>query len=806
MSYSLKDIASILSITLTGCGNQEITYLITDSRKLIFPEQTLFIAIQGPRRSGILFITDLYHKGVRCFLIDEDIDQSIYPEAVFLQVPNSIKALQQIAIYHRNQFSIPIIGITGSNGKTIVKEWLFQLLSPDFNIVRSPRSYNSQIGVPLSVWQMNAQHTLAIFEAGISARGEMDALANMIQPTIGVLTNIGEAHNEGFASKEEKLAEKLRLFKTRDSMDAAVNMPLIIGTDIVITKQEKQPEYTSVSMQYGKSSAEFIIPFTDAISIQNTLICCAVMMQMGYVHSDIQTKILELKPVEMRMQLRKGIHQSFVLNDSYSNDLASLSLALPYLKEQSGKMATTVILSDIVESGKSATELYSEVVKLLSNNQINKLYAIGTAISNYFSKQSDTTYPFTMESFSSTEAFLNQVNTHQFQQQYVLLKGARLFEFEQIAQWLEQQVHQTVLEINLTALVQNLTFYQSLLKPSTKLMAMVKAFSYGSGAGEIAKKLQQQQIDYLAVAYADEGIALRKAGINLPIMVMSPDELSFDTIINYQLEPEIFSFEVLHAFEKYLSKEGLLQYPIHIKLNTGMNRLGFDLTEIELITNHLLHQKQLMVKSVMSHLVASENPSQDNYTLQQIHQFKEACQFIQKVLGYSFIQHIANTAGIVRNPEYQFDMVRLGIGLYGVDSSNHHQVNLQTVATLKTTVAQVRKITAGETVGYGRVGKVNRNSIVATVRIGYADGYSRRLGNGVGKMYLHGSMAPIIGNICMDMAMIDVTDIPNVKAGDIVEVFGANMPVQELAQAAGTIPYEIMTGISQRVKRVYFEE
>jgi len=806
MGSTLKNIASILSLTGSDYGDQVIEYLVTDSRKLIFPEHSLFFAIKGPRRSGTYFIPDLYHRGVRYFLIDEDIDQSLYPSAIFLQVPNSIKALQQIAAYHRQQFLIPVIGITGSNGKTIVKEWLYQLLSPDFNIVRSPRSYNSQIGVPLSIWQMNTQHTLAIFEAGISTKGEMDALANMIQPTIGVLTNIGEAHNEGFASKEEKLAEKLRFFKSSESNENALSIPLIVGTDIVITEHVKFGEHTKVKGHYLQSQFEFTIPFTDAISIQNTLTCCAVMMKMGYAAAVIQERITQLVPVEMRMQLRKGMHNSFVLNDSYSNDLASLALALPYLKEQSGEMATSVILSDIVESGKFAAELYGEVVKLLSSNQINKLYAIGTAISNYFSKESKAAYPFTVECFSSTEAFLTQVNTHQFQQQYVLLKGARLFEFEQIAHWLEQQVHQTVLEINLTAMVQNLKLYQSLLKPSTKLMAMVKAFSYGSGAGEVAKKLQQQQIDYLAVAYADEGIALRKAGINLPIMVMSPDEHSFDSLINYNLEPEIFSFELLHRFKSYLVKEGLFQFPIHIKLNTGMNRLGFEPTEITALITELTNQQQLMVKSVMSHLVASEDPMHDEFTKEQVNVFTEACTQLQTALGYTFIKHIANTAGIARNPSHQFDMVRLGIGLYGVDSSAHHQLKLQTVATLKTTVAQVRQIPAGETVGYGRVGKVNRDSIIATVRIGYADGYSRRLGNGAGKLYVHGAMAPTVGNICMDMAMIDVTDIPNVKAGDIVEVFGANMPVQELAQAAGTIPYEIMTGISQRVKRVYFEE
>jgi alanine racemase len=801
MSYSINAIAKLLDLPGHKEGAIEIRYLVTDSRKLVFPAESLFFAIAGPRRKGIDFVKEVYAKGVRCFVIDEPIDLAIFPNAIFLHVPNVVAALQCIAAYHRKQFSIPVIGITGSNGKTIVKEWLYQLLSADYNIVRSPRSYNSQIGVPLSVWQMNTEHTLGIFEAGISTVGEMASLEKIIQPTIGVLTNIGETHSEGFEYKEQKLKEKLLLFG-----NAAT---IIDGRAINILNQTKQNDSTLIHFSLQHREIELTIPFTDAISIQNALICCAVLLEMGYAHSVLQERILKLDPVEMRMQLRKGINNCFVLNDSYSNDIVSLELALNFLQEQAGNQPKTVILSDIIQSGQAHHLLYQSVIDLLIKIGVKKCYFIGEAFTEFLHQLPPDqlqAFPFEYSSFVSTEHFLQLMNHHSFQQEFILLKGARIFEFEQIAHWLEQQVHQTVLEINLTAMVQNLKTYQSLLRPTTKLMAMVKAFSYGSGAGEVARRLEQQQVDYLAVAYADEGVELRKAGINLPIMVMSPDVFTFDTLINYNLEPEIFSIDLYNSFSQYVQKQGLKQIPIHLKLNTGMNRLGFDINELPALLDQLSKQDQLVIKSVMSHLVASEDSAQDAFTTNQVEQFNLACEAIENALGYPFVKHIANTAAILRNPSYQLDMVRLGIGLYGVDSSASNQLNLQTVATLKTTVAQVRKVKAGETVGYGRKGVVECDSIIATIRIGYADGYSRKLSNGGGKVYVRGAIAPIIGNICMDMSMIDVTHMPEVKAGDIVEIFGTHIAVQSLAKASGTIPYEIMTGISQRVKRIYIEE
>lgn len=827
MQYQLNDIAAILQQPIQGQGSAVIQYLVTDSRNIVDATKSIFFAIKGPRRTGTSFIADLYQHGVRAFVIDEPIDTSQFKEGVFFVVPNTIKALQAIAAHHRTKFSIPVIGITGSNGKTIVKEWLYQLLQPDFNIVRSPRSYNSQIGVPISVWQMNEQHELGIFEVGISAKGEMQALAEVVQPTMGVFTNIGDAHNEGFASVAEKVAEKTKLFATASKIIIASDyIPFSLQTNAAIVSWGSKPQQsagnlppnlqliahhkennsTQLVLKYQEEAFQLQVPFTDEASLQNLLTCVLVLLQLNYRISVIQQRVLQLTAVEMRMQLRRAINQSYLLNDSYSNDKISLSLALQFLKEQANQQPIIAIVSDIVDTGEPAEQLYQQVAQMLSSSGVKQLFAVGSEISNYFTQHASESFPFSIQLFANTQEVLHHLHETMFQQSYILLKGARKFAFEQLAHWLEQQVHQTIMEINLTAMVHNLKAYQSMLQPNTKLMAMVKAFGYGSGAGEVARRLQQQQVDYLTVAYADEGVTLRKAGIHLPIMVMSADEYSFDAMVNYSLEPELFSFQILNAFHQYITQQGLQQYPVHIKLNTGMNRLGFDSAEIAQLSNWLGSQQILRVKSVLSHLAASEDEKEDAFTQQQVNLFSNACTQIEAALGYGFIKHIANTAAIRRNPNWQFNMVRLGIGLYGADNVHQANLPLQTVATLKTTVAQVRALNAGETVSYNRSGVLKRNSIVATVRIGYADGYPRRMGNGVGKMYVKGALAPTVGKICMDMCMIDVTDIPNVQPGDAVEIFGKHISIQEVAKAAETISYEIMTGISLRVKRVYIEE
>jgi Alr-MurF fusion protein len=796
MIYTLQSISTLFGIPLLESGERTIGYIETDSRKVIFPEQTLFFAISGARRTGAQFIAPLYTKGVRAFVLDQDIDTIDFPDAIFFHVVDTIKALQQLAAYHRKQFNIPIIAITGSNGKTMVKEWLYQLLQNDYHIVRSPRSYNSQIGVPLSILQIDKQHTLGIFEAGISTKNEMQNLVPIINPSIGIFTNIGAAHDEGFVCREEKQQEKFKLF---EKVTLLINVP----EDIQIGSVEKHVIGAQVLFGYKEIFYQLLVPFEDEVSITNIVTCVALLLELNYSWYTIQERVLQLTPLEMRMQLRKAVNQSFVLNDSYSNDLVSLRLALNFLKEQAGAQKTTVILSDIFQSGMDDKNLYDTVINLLISNGINQLFAIGKQWGLYLSTN-DSPTKINIAHFETASQFLSQVYHKQFSNEYILVKGARVFELEQIAHWLEKQVHQTVMEINLSAMVRNLNKYQQILKPGTKMMVMVKAFGYGAGDAEIARKLAQQGVDYLAVAYADEGVALRQAGIKLPIMVMSPDEGSFNTIVHNQLEPEIFSMEMARTFCSNIKNAGIAHYPVHIKLNTGMNRLGFDAHEVDDLAQFLV-AAPFVVKSVLSHLVASESAIHDEFTKYQLAVFDAGYKKISDTIGYNSIKHIANTAAILRVPAAQYDMVRLGIGLYGADNSAA-QLHTEPVALLKTTVAQVRTIKAGETVGYGRAGVVARDSCIATVRIGYADGYSRKLGNGVGRMKLASGYATVVGNVCMDMTMLDVTDIPNVVAGDIVEVMGPDITAQELATRSGTIAYEILTGIHARVKRVYVEE
>lgn len=819
MLYTAKHIAQIIKAEAKIIAEADIAYLLIDSRKIVFPKTSLFFSLLGPRRDGHQFIAELYDRGVRNFVVQKKFDAAQFPDANFFFVNNTLQALQDLASFHRTQFTIPVIGITGSNGKTVVKEWLHQLLLADYNIVRSPRSFNSQVGVPLSVWQINQQHTLGIFEAGISTTHEMEWLEKIIQPTMGILTNIGEAHSEGFASDLEKMNEKMKLFANckqliyhKDVLPKEIQLQHTElfswsrkekTATVFIEKEIRRSSETEITIVHQNKSKQIIIPFTDTASIDNALTCYCVLSTLGYTDPEIAKRLLQLSPVEMRLQLKKGINNCSILNDSYSNDISSLSIALDYLKQQSGNTTSTVILSDILQSGLNDQELYQQIAIQLQERDIHKLIGIGEKISQHhtlFSGIKETIF------FNSTEQFLQQTTVQQFKDEFILLKGARVFAFERISKWLEQKVHQTILEINLSALAHNLKEYQKHLLPATKVMAMVKAYSYGSGSAEVARVLQYCKVNYLAVAYADEGIDLRKAGINLPIMVMNADDASFDSLVEYDLEPEIYSFPIFYSFHQYLQQQGLTQFPIHIKLNTGMNRLGFEPDEANELSLKLSSYNTMVVKSVFSHLVASEEAAHDDFTKQQTALFEKACAVIEKNIGYSFIKHIANSAGIFRHPDLQFDMVRLGIGLYGVDSADENMLSLETVATLKSTIAQIRKVKAGESVGYNRKGKVTRDSIIAVVRIGYADGFSRKLSNGIGSIFVNGHLAKVIGNVCMDMTMIDVTDLNQVKEGDVVEIFGKNLSIQKIAEWSGTITYEVMTGVSQRVKRIYVEE
>ena len=826
MQYFIEHIASVIQgAVLQERRNDRIEQLLTDSRRLIFPKTSLFFALRGPRRDGHTFIDYLYHKGVRNFVVSEQPDLSLYADANFLLVQDALEALQKLAAYHRSRFNIPVIGITGSNGKTIVKEWLNQVLDQQFAIVRSPKSYNSQLGVPLSVWLMNESHELAIFEAGISRKGEMEKLESIIHPTIGILTNIGEAHSEGFASISEKLHEKLRLFDNVSMLIYRNDLPLVeravrqlaaargIKTfgwggrqegDLHITAIEKTAHNTIITASCNGDVRRIVIPFTDDASIENAMHCWCTALLLKQDMQKVQEQLLLLTSVAMRLEMKTGINNCTVINDSYSADLSSFTIALDFLQQQAQHPKRTVILTDIPESGKNENELYAEVANAMQQRKVNRLIGIGETIHHHtgtFQAAGITDLLF----FPTVDAFRKEFNHIAFRDETILLKGARVFELEEVSRLLEQKVHQTVLEIDLNAVGHNLKQYQQLLRPETKLMAMVKAFSYGSGSFEVANVLQFHKIDYLAVAYTDEGVELRKGGINLPVMVMNVDPSTFDVLVQYNLEPDIYAPELLHAFEAYLKREGIGQYPVHIELETGMNRLGFAEAQLPVLLESL-RSGLFKVQSVFSHLAASEDPQQDAYTKQQANRFYEMVSQLQQLLPYTFIRHISNTAGIGRHPELQLDMVRLGIGLYGIDSGNTHRLSLQEVSTLKSTIAQIKHLEEGETVSYGRKGVVTRKTTIATVRIGYADGYPRSLSNGVGKMWVNGHLAPVMGIVCMDMTMIDITDIPQVAVGDEVVLFGKQLPVEQVAHWAQTIPYQILTGVSQRVKRVYFQD
>ncbi|WP_231424043.1 bifunctional UDP-N-acetylmuramoyl-tripeptide:D-alanyl-D-alanine ligase/alanine racemase [Pedobacter sp. Leaf250] len=814
--YSISKVAEILNADAKLFDTKAvIQYLVIDSRSVLIPEHSLFFALLS-HRDGHEFIKDAYSKEIRNFVVSDRSYIEQYPDCNFLRVDNVLHALQKLAITHRNQFHFNTIGITGSNGKTIVKEWLYQLLAADYNIVRSPKSYNSQIGVPLSIWQIDAQNDLGIFEAGISAVNEMEALARIIQPQIGILTNIGEAHAEGFSSKREKLTEKLKLFIDTDLL---IYSPEYV-TDINIKDLPGKNHFTWSSNQaadlriiavepiegncylraiYKDQEIECMLPFKDKASIENGLICWATLLALGYSAEQADQRLEKLSHVSMRLELKNGINQCSIIDDSYSADISSLAIALDFLNQQNQHPKKTVILSELFETGQDDLNLYTEIADLLTQKKVNRLVGIGTHISKY-------AHLFKIEAqfFDDTNSFIEAFPGLQFNHETILVKGARRFEFGRISKLLTQKIHDTILEIDLNAMVGNLQFYRSKIKPGVKIMAMVKAFSYGSGSFEIANLLQFHKVDYLAVAYADEGIALRKAGITLPIMVMSPEESAFEAIITYHLEPEIYSIEILTSFLNALS-DYHFDYPIHLKIDSGMHRLGFDSLDIETLSSFLKDSQRLYVKSIFTHLVASGETEHDSFTQQQIKKFKAITDELITTLQYKPILHIVNTSGITRWPDAQLDMVRLGIGLYGFDAALINNRGLNTTMKLKTTVTQVKMLLAGETVGYSRRGIMPNGGKIATVKIGYADGYNRAFGNGVGKMLINGSLVPTIGSICMDMTMLDVTGM-DVKPGDEAIVFNEEHTIMKLAAEINTIPYEILTNISQRVKRVYFYE
>ncbi|HXB06037.1 MAG TPA: bifunctional UDP-N-acetylmuramoyl-tripeptide:D-alanyl-D-alanine ligase/alanine racemase [Puia sp.] len=852
MVYSVSNIQEIVGGRLVpGGADERVEHLLLDSRRLIFPATSLFFALRGPRREGGQFVQELYKRGVRNFVVERETE---LPGANQIVVGDALVALQQLVAAHRRRFTIPVIGITGSNGKTIIKEWLNQLLEEDYHIVRSPKSYNSQTGVPLSVWQLGPQHQLGIFEAGISQRGEMVRLEPVIRPTIGVFTNIGEAHSEGFGSLEEKAVEKMKLFAHAETLVYCSDQPETVKAlaagmsqdgrgpqEIRGPKGDQGPRLFAwghgedAAMRIGAISRrdgwtemrigdggeedrgeedrgdedggdEFVvaIPFTDPASIENALHCVAVMRLLGRSTEQITARLARLAPLAMRLELKSGINHCSIINDSYSADLNSLSIALDFLSQQQQHEKRTAILSDFLESGRDEGELYATIARTLGQKNVDRLIGIGPRIGAHASAFGQW-FPGEAVFYPTAEAFRADWGRLHFHDETILIKGARVFAFEEIDRLLSEQIHQTVMEVDLNAMAQNLRQFRGLLQPGTRVMAMVKAFGYGSGSFEIANLLQFHGVDWLGVAYADEGVVLRKGGIRVPIMVMNTENSSFDLLVEYTLQPVIYSFSLLRTFDRWLKKEGISAFPVHIELETGMNRLGFPGEELDELLA-VLPGTNFTVLSVFSHFAASEEAQQDGFTQRQAEQYKRMTDRIAQSLGYPFLRHIANSAGIVRHPDLQFDMVRLGIGLYGIDPAGSDRVELQEVSTLKTTIAQIKQLHPGDTIGYNRKGVAVSGTVIATVRIGYADGYSRSLGNGVGKMWVKGRLAPTIGIVSMDMTMIDITGIPDIKEGDEVVVFGKELSVNQLAIWSQTIPYEILTAISQRVKRIYFEE
>ncbi|TWR26015.1 bifunctional UDP-N-acetylmuramoyl-tripeptide:D-alanyl-D-alanine ligase/alanine racemase [Mucilaginibacter achroorhodeus] len=816
-TYPISEIKQIIDATGEIVEDSQISLLVTDSRRINHPGATLFFALSG-RRDGHEFISEAYNYGVRNFVVTRK-PEIITTDINFLLVNDVLTALQKLAAHHRRQFSFDVIGITGSNGKTIVKEWLYQLMCPEHNIVRNPKSYNSQIGVPLSVWQMGEGNDLGIFEAGISSIGEMPRLQAIIQPTIGILTHMGTAHDEGFESPRQKLEEKLRLFDDCRQIiyqyDLLIDFPehmrgrecftwsrkFNIANLYVFSETTISGRYYMRAIYKGEE-IECLVPYRDEASVENAITCWATMLALGYSPDVCDDRIERLTPVSMRLELKHGINDCSIIDDSYNSDIQSLEIALNFLKQQNQHNKKTLILSDIYQSGLQEEELYRRVSQLVSNAQVDRFIGVGKALGQYRSFFGESQLHF----YADTAALLNDLSRLHLQEETILIKGARSFEFEKISRALVQKAHETVLEINLNTLLNNLNFYKAKLDPGVKIMVMVKAFSYGSGTFEVANILQYNKVDYLAVAYTDEGIALRETGITLPIMVLNPEPLAYDKLVANKLQPAIYSFSLLDEFVKFAQEEEILNYPVHIKIDTGMHRVGFEEYEIETLCDVLEVNPYIHVESVYSHMVASDAEQHDLFTLHQINTFEKIYKAIEEALGYTVIKHISNTSGITRWPNAQYDMVRLGIGLYGVDAAvPRESTALQPIATLKTTVSQVKKVLANETISYMRSGSLNADGKIATVRIGYADGYLRAFGNGVGKMLINGTLVPTVGNITMDMCMLDVSNV-EVKEGDEVIVFNEHQRIEELAAQIGTIPYEILTNISQRVKRVYFYE
>ena len=764
MNYSVNEIAKLVEVDYTSPSVQIISHVSVDSRSVQNTSNSVFFALVTNKRNGHEFIQDLIDRGVNTFVISEDI-KVVGDNLSIIRVSNTLEALQRLAANHRKKFNIPVIGITGSYGKTIVKEWLYQLLSPDYTICRSPKSFNSQLGVPLSVLLLEPNHTLGIFEAGVSESGEMKKLQPIIQPNIGVLTKMGEAHESGFDSFNQKLEEKKSLF---------------IGCETIIEIPENKLDYS--------------FPFSDITSIENCSLCIMMMEALGYDKAIIQERIKSLSSLALRLEMKNGKENSVIINDGYNISYSSLALSISYLNQLATSFPKTLIISQIPE-----TSLDDErVIQHISSSDFDRVLVVGDQVLKGISTDTD------IHHYSTTEELLNELSQFDFRNHYVLIKGARKFRLERVAHVLEQKNHRTQLEVNLNQLSRNLKIYKEKIKPTTKLMVMVKAFSYGSGSAEIPRLLEIEGVDYLGVAYADEGIALRDAGITLPMMVMNPEPGTFSDLIKYKLEPEIYSLHELDEFVKELIVADIKEYPIHIKLETGMNRLGFLSEELPKLIQYLKSQPEVYIKTVFSHLSSADDLNEKEYTLNQLAKFQEYSSILTSAFNYSIDKHVLNTAGIENYGDYQYDMVRLGIGLYGINVGDTDS-EIKPISKLKSVIIQTKKLNKGDSIGYGRNTRADKEMTIAMIPIGYSDGLRRSLGNRNFSVYLKQQKCNIVGNVCMDLCMIDISSL-DANVGDEIEIFGDNNSVEDVAEAMGTIPYEVLTSISQRVKRVFFKD
>ncbi len=821
MTYQVDDITRTLGAqSLQATYKGPIISFILDSRRILDASESLFFAIKGTRLNGHDFIEPAYQEGVRAFVIStESFPFRKFPEASFLLVKDALLAFQKMAQFHRQRFDLEVIAVTGSNGKTTVKEWLYQLLSPDFSVVRSPRSYNSQIGVPLSVFQINEGHQIGIFEAGISKPGEMASTARIIDCDMGVFTTLGSAHDEGFQSRKEKLQEKLLLFRSanivfynkdqalvRDAFEhyhgQTFSWSMEQEADLRIQQIQRLGRMSQIEAIYQGEALKLKIPFTTKAYLHNAILCWAILLYKGYTMDLIQRKMYRLDHLPMRLEIKEGINQNLVINDSYNNDLEALKIALALLNEHAIGKQKVVILSDFLETGLDTHELYSALADLLLQQQISQFIGVGKSIqhlSAFLPKTIQQKY------YQDTEDCLKAYPFYQLQKSAILVKGARPFSFENITDKLAAKIHQTTLEVNLSAIVHNLHCYHQLLDDRTKMMVMVKAAGYGSGSVEVARLLEFHQVDYLAVAYADEGVELREAGIQLPIVVLNPDPSTFPTLLSFNLEPEVYSMAQLEALQAF-SKETQSHLPIHINLDTGMHRLGFGANELSDLLDFIKQHPEMPVYSIFSHLAASDEVQHDDYTEEQYQNFIAWSQQILALLPNRPLLHILNSNGISRFPQYQLDMVRLGIGLYGIDTSKTLAISLRTVLSLKATISQIKALPPNASIGYGRHGRSTHPRRIATVGIGYADGLPRQLGQEKYHLLLHGQKVPIVGNVCMDMCMVDISEIAEAKEGDPIYIFGEDLPIEQMAQLENTISYEVLTRVSQRVKRVYIRD